>query len=49
MVPDNQPLVHINFVNYPDESDDVIPGTSFGNYPIPHSPWPLESWPIGTK
>ena len=47
LVPDNQPLVNINFFNYPDESDDVIPGTTIGNYPIDVNT-PIETWPVGT-
>ncbi|HZR18979.1 MAG TPA: hypothetical protein VFE51_16950 [Verrucomicrobiae bacterium] len=40
LVPDSQPLVPINFVDYPDESDP-------SPYPIPAN-MPIESWPTGT-
>ncbi len=40
IVPDNQPLVPITFVDYPDESDP-------GPYPIPPN-LPIETWPTGT-
>ena len=39
LVPDNQPLVPIAFVDYPDESDP-------GPYPISTN-MPIETWPIG--
>ena len=39
LVPDNQPLVPIAFVDYPDESDP-------GPYPISTN-MPVETWPIG--
>ena len=41
LVPDNQPQVPIEFVDYPDESDP-------GPYPIP-SNLPIETWPVGTS
>jgi len=45
LVPDNQPLVFINFFNYPDESD-LNGGTSpYGLYPIPMN-LPIETWPV---
>ena len=40
LVPDDQPLVPINFFNYPDESDP-------SPYPIP-SNLPIETWPHET-
>jgi hypothetical protein len=40
LVPDNQPLVPINFVDYPEESDP-------GSYPIPPN-LPIETWPSET-
>ncbi|HEV8543077.1 MAG TPA: hypothetical protein VGR78_11845, partial [Verrucomicrobiae bacterium] len=40
LVPDNQPLVPINFFNYPDESEP-------SPYPIP-SNFPVETWPRET-
>ncbi|HLH57266.1 MAG TPA: hypothetical protein VKY92_27040 [Verrucomicrobiae bacterium] len=40
LVPDSQPLVPINFVDYPDESDP-------SPYPIPAN-MPIETWPTGT-
>ncbi|MBA3684529.1 MAG: IPT/TIG domain-containing protein [Planctomycetes bacterium] len=40
LVPDNQPLVAIAFLDYPDESDP-------SPYPIP-SNWPIETWPRET-
>jgi hypothetical protein len=47
LVPDNQPLVPIDFFNYPDESD-LNGGTSpYGLYPIPPN-LPIEEWPVGT-
>lgn len=47
LAPDNQPLVPINFTDYPDQSD-LNGGTSpYGMYPIPTS-LPIESWPTGT-
>jgi hypothetical protein len=40
LIPDSQPLVPINFIDYPDESDP-------SPYPIP-SNLPIESWPSET-
>ena len=40
LAPDSQPLVPINFVDYPDESDP-------SPYPIPNN-MPIETWPTGT-
>jgi len=40
LVPDSQPPMPINFVDYPDESDP-------SPYPIP-SNMPIETWPTGT-
>lgn len=40
LVPDNQPLIPIDFLYYPEESDP-------SPYPIP-SNLPIETWPIGT-
>ena len=40
LVPDSQPLVPIDFVTYPDESDP-------SPYPIPPN-MPIETWPTGT-
>jgi len=48
LVPDNQPLVPIQFVTYPDDSD-LNGGTyPYGRYPIPTN-MPIESWPVGTS
>lgn len=45
LVPDDQPEVDIHFTDYPDESDDIKPGTSdIGSYPIPGI-MPVETWP----
>ena len=47
LVPDSQPLVPIQFVTYPDDSD-LNGGTyPYGLYPIPTN-MPIESWPVGT-
>lgn len=47
LVPDRQPLVPIQFVTYPDDSD-LNGGTyPYGLYPIPTN-MPIESWPVGT-
>ncbi len=47
LVPDNQPLVLIQFVTYPGDSD-LNGGTyPYGLYPIPTN-MPIESWPVGT-
>ena len=47
LAPDNQPLVPIEFVDYPDESD--LNGGTFPNglYPIPANQ-PIETWPLET-
>jgi hypothetical protein len=47
LVPENQPRVPIQFLDYPDESD--LDGGAFpnGSYPIP-SNQPIETWPRGT-
>jgi len=47
LVPDSQPTVTINFVDYPDESD--LDGGTFPNglYPIPTN-MPVEGWPSET-
>jgi hypothetical protein len=50
LVPDSEPLVDIDFLDYPDESDDlkpVGPGNNpqhIGSWPIP-SNLPIEGWP----
>lgn len=41
LVPNNQPLVPIDFITYPDESDP-------GPYPIPANQ-PIELWPVNTE
>jgi hypothetical protein len=47
LVPDNQPLVSIQFVTYAGDSD-LNGGTyPYGLYPIPTN-MPIESWPVGT-
>jgi hypothetical protein len=47
LVPDNQPLVLIQFVTYAGDSD-LNGGTyPYGLYPIPTN-MPIESWPVGT-
>jgi PKD domain len=47
LVPDSQPLVPVNFFDYPDQSD-LNGGTSpNGLYPIPTNQ-PIESWPTQT-
>ncbi|HEX5176096.1 MAG TPA: hypothetical protein VFV83_03650, partial [Chthoniobacteraceae bacterium] len=47
LVPDNQPRVPIEFLDYPEESDlDGGTGT-VGVYPIPDNQ-PIETWPLGT-
>jgi hypothetical protein len=47
LAPDNQPLVTIDFIDYPDQSD--LNGGSFpnGTYPIPTN-MPIEGWPTQT-
>jgi len=47
LVPDNQPLVPVKFVNYPNESDLNGGKSPVGMYPIP-SNLPIETWPVGT-
>ena len=47
LVPDNQPLVPIRFVNYPGESDLNGGKPPAGLYPIPPN-LPVETWPSGT-
>jgi hypothetical protein len=45
LVPDSQPKIDINFVDYPGESDDLDPAHStWGLWPIP-SNMPIEGWP----
>jgi hypothetical protein len=45
LVPDSQPKIDINFVDYPDESDDLDPAhATWGLWPIP-SIMPIEGWP----
>jgi hypothetical protein len=48
LVPDNQPVVSIDFIDYPDQSD--LNGGSFpyGTYPIPTN-MPIEGWPTQTS
>lgn len=47
LVPDDQPLVNIDFLDYWDESDDLDPANNhWGLWPIP-SIMPIESWPSG--
>lgn len=47
LVPDTQPRVPIEFLDYPDESD--LDGGTYprGTYPIPANQ-PIEQWPVGT-
>jgi hypothetical protein len=47
LVPDNQPLVPVNFFNYPDQSDLNGGVSPDGLYPIPTNQ-PIETWPVGT-
>jgi len=47
LVPDNQPLVPIKFVTYPDESDLNGGKSPVALYPIPPN-LPVETWPAGT-
>ena len=47
LVPDNQPLVPIQFVKYPDDSDLNGGAYPYGLYPIPTNQ-PIEGWPVGT-
>jgi len=47
-VPDNQAKVDVRFVDYPDESDDLKPGSpDIGSLPFP-SNVPVEGWPSTT-
>jgi hypothetical protein len=48
LVPDSQPALPINFLDYPDESD--LDGGTFpaGLYPIPTN-MPIETWPSETE
>lgn len=47
LVPDNQPLAPIEFVDYPDQSDLNGGVSPYGLYPIPTNQ-PIEEWPTGT-
>ena len=47
LVPDTQPLVSINFTDYPDQSDLNGGAYPYGSYPIPTN-LPIEAWPTGT-
>ncbi len=47
LAPDSQPLVPIQFVDYPDESDLNGGASPYGRYPIPAS-LPIEGWPTET-
>ncbi len=47
LVPDTQPLLPINFVDYPDESDLNGGAYPYGTYPIPTN-MPIEGWPSQT-
>ncbi len=47
LVPDNQPLVSVDFFNYPDQSDLNGGVSPDGLYPIPTNQ-PIETWPVGT-
>jgi hypothetical protein len=47
LVPDSQPLVQFNFVEYPDESDLNGGSYPYGRYPIPTN-MPIEGWPTQT-
>ena len=46
LVPDDQPLVPIRFVEYPDESDYLGGKPPIATWPIPAA-WPIETWPSG--
>ena len=48
IVPDNQPAVPINFVDYPHQSDLDGGTTPNGSYPIPAN-MPIETWPSETE
>jgi hypothetical protein len=47
LVPDGQPLVPVNFFNYPDQSDLNGGVSPDGLYPVPTN-LPVETWPQGT-
>jgi hypothetical protein len=47
LVPDAQPVLPINFVDYPDQSDLNGGAYPFGSYPIPMN-LPIEGWPTQT-
>jgi len=47
LVPDTQPLVSIEFEDYPDQSDLNGGVSPYGLYPIPTNQ-PIEEWPTGT-
>ncbi|MGO8765931.1 MAG: PKD domain-containing protein [Limisphaerales bacterium] len=47
LTPDNQPLVPVDFFNYPDQSDLNGGVSPDGLYPIPTNQ-PIETWPVGT-
>jgi hypothetical protein len=47
LVPNNQALVDVKLVDYPDESDDVVAGTDRARYPFPDNT-PVEGWPAST-
>jgi hypothetical protein len=48
LAPDNQPLVPIQFVDYPDESDLNGGVSPYGPWPIPAN-LPIEGWPTQTS
>jgi hypothetical protein len=47
LLPDNQPLVPVDFFNYPDESDLNGGVSPWGLYPVPAN-LPIETWPWET-
>jgi hypothetical protein len=47
LVPDNQPLLPIDFFDYPDQSDLNGGAYPYGSYPIPTN-MPIEGWPTQT-
>ena len=47
LAPDNQPLVSMNFFDFPDESDLNGGSYPYGSYPIPTN-MPIEGWPTQT-
>lgn len=47
LVPDSQPLVPVNFFDYPDQSDLNGGASPYGLYPVPANQ-PIESWPTQT-